>query len=414
MSRLSEIARCPAAHKRSVGPHQFRRIGDYVLAVDDAGRFVFLSPSEYRDFLKGLKPDSPLREKLGHAGLLRDAFDFDDAAQCSAERGLLAWPGTSVHVIRLEKYGSRDVMDLGTARKVVDFVFTVPGPCVNLRLCAELTKQTWGLVWFIVQYARRKGEWHKRPVAFTWMGQSAPSVEQAEFLAAHKVDLRTEMWLSGKPKKGLVPMGVRRATALVQAPANQAAAWVDCLAEAGVESVLLATPPSDTGAFLEFYAAAIDRMLQLQGRLEIREERALGLLSGRRWLLPGHDLLSELCYAPDGGIYSSELALVMAGDGKDLLKLGQVGSTRYEDLAKSPAVRAVLAASLSENQPMCSQCAYRAFCAIPPSESLAAQGTLWGRHPSSERCSLHMAILDILFARLARTESAEALRAWMS
>jgi hypothetical protein len=192
---------------------------------------------------------------------------------------------------------------------------------------------------------------------------------------------------------------------------RDASALVDRLAEAGVESVLLfgAGQPG----FLKFYAEAVDRMLQVQGRLNIREELAAGLLSGRRWRLPGFDLLAELCYLPDGGIYSSELASMLAPEPRALLKLGDAGSSKFADFAKNPAVQAILAASLSDNQPMCSQCAYRPFCAIPPSVNLLSQGTIWGRHPSSAACSLNMAILDLLFARLARTESAEALRQWL-
>ncbi|MDD5304856.1 MAG: hypothetical protein PHS14_17300, partial [Elusimicrobia bacterium] len=42
----------------------------------------------------------------------------------------------------------------------------------------------------------------------------------------------------------------------------------------------------------------------------------------------------------------------------------------------------------------CSQCAYRPFCAVPPSLSQKLQATLWGQTPSSPACTLQMGLLD--------------------
>jgi hypothetical protein len=404
VSRLTELEKLPKPDEKSVGAFQFRRLKDFVLAADDGGRFAFLSDGECREFLKGLAPDAPARGKVGDAGLLRDAYDFDEAAAGLAERSLLSWPGPAVHVVRL---AAGAAMTIETARAVVDFAFTVPGPTVAFELVCDSLDDEWPLVWFLVQYARRRGEWHKRSVELTVRLSRAPAAKQAEYLRDHRVELRAVL----APDDEIIP-GARRAIVELASPLpKDPAKLIDRLAEGGVESVLLfggAQP-----GFLKFYEAAIDRMLQVQGRLEIREELAAGLLSGRRWRLPGFDLLGELCYRPDGGIYTSELAAMLGPAPRELLNLGDVGSTRYSDFAKSPAVQAILATSLSENQPMCAQCAYRPFCAIPPSENLRAQGTLWGRHPSSAACSLNMSILDLLFARLARTESAEALRQWL-
>ncbi len=409
MSRLTEIDKPPKPALKSVGPHQFRRIGKFVLACDDSGRFAFLSQAEYLGYLKGLKRGTALRDKLAIAGLMSDSFDFDEAARFAAEKSLLSWPGPSTHLLKLGAAGR--AMSLATAKRAVDFAFSAPARDVGLELIPERLESEWGLVWFIVQYARRQGEWRKKAVSLTVRVEAALPARMKEFLDGHRVDLRAVVEIAGPPSVA-VP-GARRVLARVNAPAEAASGWIDALSEAGVESILL-EPSGSAKDFLAFYAAALDRMLQLQGRRDMREERGLGFLSGRRWLLPGHDVLSELCYAPDGSIYSGELAASLDEEARDLLKLGELGSRRFDDLAKGPAVRAVLAASLSENQPMCSQCVYRPFCAVAPSENLRSQGTLWGRHPSSERCALHMALLDILFSRLARTESAEALRQWLS
>ncbi len=407
MSRLTELAGVLNPKNKGIAAHQFRRLGDCVLVSDDAGRFAILSQEQYREFLGGLEAGHPLREKLGASGLLRDGFDFEKAAELCAQKSLLSWRGPCVHIVRLGA-GAR-LMSLETARQVVDFIFTAPGPCVNIELQVEEMAIVWGLVWFIVEHSQRKSEWSRRPLTLTLRTSSDPSLEQAKFLKGRRVELRADM----RSQLLDVMPGARRARILVVAPAQYAAECIDRLVEAKVESVLF-LPGSDRGQFLTFYAAAIDRMIELEGRADICEERALGLLSAQHWLLPGHDLLAELCFTPDGGIYSSELAAQLEGDSQGLLRLGEVPSARYADFASSPVVQAILAASLAENQGMCSQCVYRPFCAIPPAENLRSQATLWGQHPASASCALSMGILDILFSRLANEKPAAALRRWFS
>ena len=54
----------------------------------------------------------------------------------------------------------------------------------------------------------------------------------------------------------------------------------------------------------------------------------------------------------------------------------------------------------ADNQPQCSQCAYRPFCAVPASVHLKRQGTTWGQLPSSSACAVNMGILDHIISTL--------------
>ena len=62
------------------------------------------------------------------------------------------------------------------------------------------------MIWFITQYARRKGEWSRRPVFLIARGRSM-SPEQADFLRAHGVTRSGAISANRKTLLSLSPAG---------------------------------------------------------------------------------------------------------------------------------------------------------------------------------------------------------------
>ena len=397
MNKLTVLQRPPAA-AASVAPHQYRRLGEKMLITDELGRWALLTPKEYQRFLGGLKRSDPLWPRLQSRGFIADAFDFDAAARLQFERGLLSWKGPATHVLLLERDGKS--LGLEMARRVVDFIFRCPGSQLTLELVCGDSAAHWPVIWFIVQYARRKGEWSRRPV-FLILRCRALWVERAEFLRGHGVTRCLDLEASGSPRPADAPSFRAQSARLRLAPgARNPGAWADWLNRWGFESVRLLAPSQDEAgatAFLSFYGGFLDWLIAHGEGAVLREEWATSLLGARLWNLPGADLLEQLAYGPDGRVFSSEQAAL--GEGGLELDLGAVGELRYQDLARHGAARAVVAASHPDNQPLCGQCVYRAFCAAAPSLSRKSQGTLWGQTPSSAACSLQMGVLDLVFAR---------------
>lgn len=406
MSRLTIIKGLPKPAPR-VAPHNYRSLGGRVLLTTETGGYAVLTEKNYRDYLSGGALSAALESELRGQGLLSADFDFDASARFSAGTDFFAWPGPWRHVLVLERAGRR--MDLDAARAAVDFAFSAPGPTLRLEIVCASQGQEWPVLWFLVQYARRMSEWRGRPVKIVvrlasggWPG------ERLDFLRGHGVVLGAAVTIDGPPA-AKPPAGVHKITATVIRVASPEA-WVAAFSHAGADTVRLEPSPAlrERGLrrFLGFYAAFLDGLLGLEG---LREERAAAFLSRTRWMLPGLDVLSELAYGPDGEIHTSEAGMKAEGG---LFRLGKAGTARYEDLPRSDAVRASLMAVHPDNQPLCFHCVYNPYCALPPSENLLTQGTVWGRTPSSSLCSLHMGILDILFERLLDPKVAARLRRW--
>lgn len=404
MSKLTAFERPPKARPGAAAPHQFRLLGKKVLITDEHGRWALLTRPEYDRFVAGIGPEDPLWPVLQPRGFLAGAFDFDAAARRQFERSLLSWKGPGSHALLL------DGMDLDGARRTVEFVFSCPGPQLTLELIFDDADAVWPVVWFIVQYARRKGEWSRRPVFLVARARTM-SPDQADFLRSHGVTRCADLALDGKPDMSKAPaFRAQRARARLGPGAAEPAAWARWLEKWGFESARLLPASLDekgAAAFAIFHSGFLGWLLEHGEESNLRDEWVLGLLGGRLWNLPGMDVLEQLAYDGAGRVYTSEAA---AGDAE--LALGSVSTLRYQDLPRLPATGAVIAASHPDNQPLCAQCAYRPFCAVPPSINNNYQGSVWGQTPSSAACSVQMGIMDRILESLNDEKCLNLLNKW--
>lgn len=425
MSRLTRIAAPPPPDPDRVWPHACRLVEGDVLLTTDTGRFVFLSPGEYRDYLGGLDDGHPREDALRRAGLLRRFQDFDKLAGEMRDAGLSRWRGPASHILRIDD----PPMRLETAREVVDFIFTSPAGEIGIEIVSEGRGSP--ALSFIVEYAERKAEWTGRHLTLTLRSEDPPPGKTLSGLLGRGVGLRVPFRGRRPPRR--VPSWLVRARAAAKLPGRpgpraifysepeaSASGWVEFWRAAGFRSVSL-RPGSKGGiaAFGRFYSLALDRMLGGDDRP--REEWALGVLSllpGRAaapshaWAPPGHDILSELAYCPRGGIYSSELGMRLAAAGAPAFRLGEARTMTFPDLGRSSQVRGLLAAAQTDLQPVCSGCAYKPYCGLPPSECFRVSGTLWRERPFSPECSARLAMLDEIFSRLKDPRRREALLSW--
>jgi len=409
MSRLTAFTKPPKARAGAAAPHQYRLLNGRVLITDEHGRWAVLSEPEYKRYLAGLKPSDLLWPMLQSRGFLAEAFDFDAAARRQFERSLLSWKGPGSHILLLD--GKTGTMELDMARRTVDFVFRCPGPQLTLELVFEDAARCWPVIWFIVQYARRKGEWSRRPVFLIARGKMM-TPERTDFLRSHGAQRVLELDLEGAPDMKTAPsFAAQRARARLRPGARSPGEWARWFEKWGFESVRFVAASFDGGAvesFTAFYGEFLDWLAEHGEESRLRDEIALSFLAGRLWSLPGSDVLEQLAYDGAGRVFTSEAG---AGGGGELC-LGDVGELRYQDIALLPATRAVVAASHPDNQPLCAQCVYRPYCAVAPALSRQLQGTLWGQTPSSSACVLQMGLMDRILERLPSEKYLNLLNKW--
>lgn len=161
--------------------------------------------------------------------------------------------------------------------------------------------------------------------------------------------------------------------------------------------------------FSSFYKRAIARIVEWNKRgVELREVYASIVLN--KMLSPfdaGYvDLQSPtgagtsvLVYNYDGFVYPSDEARMLAETGDKSLRLGPIGTPMAELLTCSTQ-RALVEASLVDNNASCRDCAYNLFCAPNPVDSLAQYGNIHTEPAGTDHCNRHKWFFDHFFGEL--------------
>jgi sulfatase maturation enzyme AslB (radical SAM superfamily) len=175
--------------------------------------------------------------------------------------------------------------------------------------------------------------------------------------------------------------------------------------------------------FLAFYDQVLSYILELnkQGTF-IMERRALILLTK---ILKSRDpgfmdlrspagaVLGCMAYNYDGRIFVSDEGRMMDHEGDPMFAVGRVGESRWTEVLDHPTTRTGVVSSTLDNQPLCSQCAYKPYCGVEPVFHYETQASTWGQTPSSYWCEGYMGVFDLIFDKLRDPENRRIFEAWM-
>jgi radical SAM protein with 4Fe4S-binding SPASM domain len=176
--------------------------------------------------------------------------------------------------------------------------------------------------------------------------------------------------------------------------------------------------------YLEFYASAVDYMLELNRQgVQILERFAAIFLTK---ILGGGDPnfldirnpcgagIGQIAYNYDGKVFTCDEGRMVHEMGDSTFLIGDVVRSSYRDLMGHETVRALAIASNLDAQPDCVHCAYNPYCGVCPVHNHKTQGTLFGRMRESTLCAVHKGIQDYLFGKLAEGDPAvmETLQRW--
>ncbi len=108
---------------------------------------------------------------------------------------------------------------------------------------------------------------------------------------------------------------------------------------------------------------------------------------------------SVLVYNYDGYVYPSDEARMLLESGDASFRQGKIG-TALNELLHAPIRRHLVNASLVDDNPECSKCAYKLFCAPNPVDAQAQHGSLFAPAHTTEHCQRHLALFDAMFSML--------------
>ena len=154
--------------------------------------------------------------------------------------------------------------------------------------------------------------------------------------------------------------------------------------------------------FPEFYASLLlKRMLSDRpiGYVDLRSPAGIGL--------------GALVYNYDGAIFASDEGRMLAEMGDRTFELGHVSTASYRSIVLSDKLIELVAASLTQCAPECSDCVFEPHCGAEPVYHYTTQHDPVGIKPLSEFCARQKSIMEFLLALLEQSpQDAMVLRQW--
>lgn len=329
---------CPSRPKSKPAFFRSRKLKEgQILITNDFGHFAMLTDAEYRQYLSGTPPDSPMFGELRQKGFLRDFVDFEDLIARYRSRNSFLRHGPSLHIVVVTlrcnhkclychaSAGGADnrALDMSrdVARKVVDTIFETTSPAVTLEFQGGEPLLNWEAVRFIIEYAQSRGKFSGKKFGISLVSNfSLMDQEKFDYLVGKQVSLctsldgpekihnqnrlylegnsqeRTVHWLrkiKASYDQGLYPFRPAALTTVTKATLPYPKEIVDACMAAGLSSIYLRSlnpfglarktwdkigyTPEE---YLQFYKKAIDYVIELnmQGK-RIRELLAVTFLT---------------------------------------------------------------------------------------------------------------------------------------
>lgn len=465
-------------------PFRQRRIGDRVLISNDFGDWLFLEQDEFRRLLVGdLPPGSALHDRLAKANFLSSELDAAQQVSRWRRKHHYLFAGATLHafvlthrcnhgcqychssIVGMERYETD--MSIEVARRGVDMAFQTTAGGITIEFQGGEPTANWETLQFIVDYAREKNETAKKALSFALVTNlSLMDDERLAFLLDRRVQMCTSLdgpedlhnrirvykggnshemvlaWMkkiNERYKELGLDVNQYRVEALPTITRPSLTRWreiVDQYVEAGCRAIFLRkldpfgfaarsvkTLGYSMDEFLEFYANAVDYIIQLNRQgVQVMERHAAIMLNKiladeePNYLdlrIPGGACIGQMAYAPDGSVYSSDEGRFVAAMGDDMFRIGDTTQT-YTELIGGPATRALVMAGLNDGHPDCVSCVYKPWCGQQVEYNYKTQGSLHGRMRDSTWCKKHKSIFDYLMHKLERADDTELemFRTW--
>lgn len=350
-------------------------------------------------------------------------------------------------VSRVSANRSKYDMTRETARKAVDLMFLSPSPALKVEFQGGESLLNFELIRYIVDYAILRNETEGRHIEFVVATNLVPLTEEIlaylrdrSILLSISLDGPEFIHNANRPRKGndsysivvnnlewaRSVLGHDRVSAVMtttRLSLGHPRDIIDEYVNQGFDSIFL-RPISpygyavrtgealryETSQFLAFYKQALDYIIQINRfGVDFVEVYAQILLT--KILTPfstGYvDLQSPagtgigaVAYNYDGDVYASDEARMLAEMGDNSFRLGNVHKDSYNEIFNGVTLRALVAGSVLESLPGCTDCAFLPYCGADPLFNYRTQGDVIGHRPTSAFCTKNMEIIRHLFCLL--------------
>jgi uncharacterized protein len=440
---------------------------NHVLITTRHGGWVILSNNEFRTFKSKKFEESPqLFKKLEEVGIVLTSKSVKKAAyDLGITNRFLSLP-TAYHVIAItnkcnfnciychpDASPRKDEMKEGTAKKVLDFIFSIPmvNDCqIILEGGEPLLK--WDLIKFLYDGAKKRAKEKNLKLGFSFTTNLSLMTEkiaeelvkmritpcvsldgpkelhdkQRPFISGAGSHNKVIYWINKlKTDYGIRIQAIPVITniSLKYGPGaiideylkiGQDTVFFKPLRASGRALTNLKELEMKSEDFYDFWERGIEHCLSLNKKgIKVRERNTIylvgNLLSPRRKSMchrrPCGAGISILSYNCDGTINGCD-----ATRGQGFLDLGHVDNDDYPTIRSKALPLVALASDLI---PICSSCPFMAYCGTCLADTFGKENSLYPKIPRSFQCQWQKMAFKYIFKKFSENkEDAQILREW--
>jgi len=469
---------------QKLGFFRFKKLGRDYLLTNDTGDYVFLTPKDFDNCLQGkLKKKSPQYKELCQKNFIKSEINLNQSVKDYNQKyRYLLYQGPSLHIIvttlrcnhrciycqsspKNLKQKEFD-MDLITAKRVVDFIFSVPNRAISIECQGGEPFLNWPVLEYTFNYALTRNKTAKKDLVLTFVSNYTLLNEaRIKFLLKRKVSLCTSLdgpekvhnfnrrFLNGNSYQAVwqgiekiqkayreLPLFQRKEIQAVMTTSQYSLKYpreiVDEYLKLGLKTIFIRPMNSfclkkeiwqkfgyPVSEYINFYKIAFDYIisLNLKGR-KIKERTAEILL---RKILTKDDPnflelrspcgagIGQLAYNYNGDIYTCDEGRMLAEKGDNSFKLGNVSEIGYPQLINHPTIRTLTLASCLDTLPHCFHCIWKPYCGVCPLYNYARYGNLFSQTINNDYCQINNQMLQLIFERLREKKIKSIFLNWL-
>lgn len=456
---------------------RFKKIGNEYLITNDIGRYFFLSPSQFENYMEGkIKEDSDLYLDLEREGFIKDSINFPYVCSRYRQRNNYLSQGPSLHIIVVTlrcnykciycqassvNMDKKDYdMDKETAKKVVDTIFRAPNPYLTVEFQGGEPLVNWPIVKYITEYVREKERESEKKVGISLVSNfSLMTEDKYDFLVKNDVSLCTSLdgpeklhninrpfpgknsyketvsWIKKITERQKKDSRVFHVSALVTVSKfslDYPKEIVDEYLKLGFNRIHL-RPLSFLGLsnkknssigysmdeFLDFWRKSMDYIIDINLKGKFFYERGSGIML--RKILTDSDPnfldLRSPCGAGIGQmLYNYDGKVYTCDEGR---MIGDdtfvIGNVKKDSYEDMVSSDTVKSMCVASllENLPCDDCVYKPYCGVCPVLNYALYSDLFVSMPNNERCKLNKGMLDYLFEKLHNKEIKKVFEKWM-
>jgi His-Xaa-Ser system radical SAM maturase HxsB len=347
-------------------------------------------------------------------------------------------------------------MTIETASKAIDFMFKTPSPAIKVEFQGGEPLLNFELVQYVVNETKKRNLQHNKNLSFV-IATTLSLLDDDVLAFCKKHDIHLSSSLDGprelhnhnRPRHGRDSyerfivgldkarnmLGFDKVSALMtttEESLKDVRTIIDEYVKLKFDGIFLrALSPYghaikrkrydryDAHKWLEFYKNGLDYIIELnRNGVPFIEHYATIILQK---ILTSNDAgyvdlmnpsgagIAAVVFNYDGDVYASDESRMLAEMGDKTFRLGNLHVNSYKEIMLNDALLDTLEASFTLSAPMCSDCAFEAYCGAEPVYHHAMFGDVLGKKYESDFCYKNMAIFKHLINLMESDATVKAL-----